>query len=95
MHMGERVKDTKVQTLKMEFEGLRMKESELIGDFATQLTTIISKIRALGEKFEETYVLKKFLCTVPNKFPNCFNYRTILCPENHGGGRGYWTTKGT
>jgi hypothetical protein len=55
MHMAaERVKDTKVQTLRTEFEGLRMKESESIDNFASRLTTIVSQIRALGEKFEET-----------------------------------------
>lgn len=69
MHMGvERVKDAKVQTLKMEFEGLCMKESESIDDFAARLTTIVNKVRALGEKFEENYAVKKFLRAIPNKF---------------------------
>jgi hypothetical protein len=41
MHMGaERVKDTKVQTLRTEFEGLRMKESEPIDNFESRLTTM-------------------------------------------------------
>jgi hypothetical protein len=36
MHMGaERVKDAKVQTLKTEFEGLRMNETESIDSFAS------------------------------------------------------------
>ena len=69
MHMGaERVKDAKVQTLKTEFKGLRMKESEFVDNFASRLTTIVNQIRALGEEFEEAYDVKKFLCAVPNKF---------------------------
>jgi hypothetical protein len=32
---AERVKDAKVQTLKTEFEGLRMKETESIDSFAS------------------------------------------------------------
>ena len=37
MHIGaERVKDAKVQTLKTEFEGLRMKESESVDNFASR-----------------------------------------------------------
>jgi hypothetical protein len=41
MHMAaERVKDTKVQTLRTEFEGLRMKESEPIDNFESRLTTM-------------------------------------------------------
>lgn len=65
---GNRVKEAKVQTLKSEFEGLRMKESELVDNFAIRLTTIVNKIQALGEKVEESYVVKKLLCAVPNKF---------------------------
>jgi hypothetical protein len=45
-----------------------MKESESVDDFVAWLATIVNKIRALGEKFEETYAVKKFLCVVPNKF---------------------------
>ena len=68
MHMGaERVKDGNVQTLKMEFKGLRMKESESVDNFASRLTTIVNQIQALGEEFEEAYAVKKFLRAVPNK----------------------------
>lgn len=69
MHMGaERVKEVKVQTLKSEFEVLRMKQGESIDDFAVKLTTIVKKICALGDKEEEGYVVKKFLRAVPPKF---------------------------
>ena len=60
--------DAKVQTLKTEFEGLRMKESESVDNFTSRLTTIVNQIRALGEEFEEAYAVKKFLRAVPNKF---------------------------
>jgi hypothetical protein len=44
MHIGaEHVKDAKVQTLKPEFEGLRM-ESESIDNFVSRLTTIVNQI---------------------------------------------------
>lgn len=69
MHLGaKRVKEAKVQTLKSEFEGLRMKETESVDDFVVRLTTIVNKIRTLGEKIKETYVVKKFLRAVPRKF---------------------------
>lgn len=69
MHIGaESVKDAKIQTLKTEFEGLHMKESEMIDDFAARLTTVVNKIRALGKKFEKTCTVKKFLRVVDNKF---------------------------
>lgn len=69
MHMGvERVMEAKVQTLKTELDALRMKDGESIDDFAMKLTSIVSKIRALGEKVEEAYVVKKLLRVVPKKF---------------------------
>ncbi|KAL6592624.1 hypothetical protein ACP70R_049299 [Stipagrostis hirtigluma subsp. patula] len=69
MHMGvERVMEAKVQTLKSELDVLRMKEGDSIDDFAMKLTSVVSKIRALGEKVEETYVVKKLLRVVPKKF---------------------------
>uniref|UniRef100_A0A0A9DE89 CCHC-type domain-containing protein n=1 Tax=Arundo donax TaxID=35708 RepID=A0A0A9DE89_ARUDO len=69
MHMGvKRVMEAKVQTLKSELDVLRMKEGESIDDFAMKLTSIISKIRALGEKVDEAYVVKKLLRVMPQKF---------------------------
>jgi hypothetical protein len=69
MHIGDqRLRDAKLQTLRLEFEGLRMKETESVDDFAVRLTTIVNKIHALGEHIEEPYAVKKFLRAVPNKY---------------------------
>ncbi|GJV34844.1 hypothetical protein Tco_1407321 [Tanacetum coccineum] len=69
MFMGaDRVKNTKVQTLKAEFETLGMKDREIIDDFAMKVNNIVSNIRALGEKVEEAYVVKKLFRVVPSKF---------------------------
>ena len=69
MCMGAyRVKKIKAQTLKAEFELLHMKEMEQLGDFCMKLNDIVTNIRALGEKMEEAYVVKKLLQVVPSKF---------------------------
>ncbi|GJQ90741.1 hypothetical protein Tco_0001880 [Tanacetum coccineum] len=69
MFMGvDMVKTAKVQTLKAEFETLGMKDTEIIDDFALEVNIIVSNIRALGEKVEEAYVVKKLLRVVPSKF---------------------------
>ena len=45
MHLSaDRVKEARVQTLKSEFEGMRLKETESIDDFAMRLTTIVNQI---------------------------------------------------
>lgn len=69
MYLGaDRVKTTKVQTLKAEFEMLNMSESKTVNDFSAKIGNIVSNIRALGETIEEYYIVKKVLCTVPSKF---------------------------
>ena len=65
---ADRVKKAKVQTLKTEFENLTMKETDVIDDFSMKLNGLVTNIKALGETIEESYVVKKFLRSVPTKF---------------------------
>ncbi|KAL8107212.1 hypothetical protein AgCh_023865 [Apium graveolens] len=65
---AERVKKDKVQTLKSEFESLKMKETETIDEFSMTLNGLITNIRTLGETIKENYVVKKLLRAVPTKF---------------------------
>nr|GFA64303.1 hypothetical protein [Tanacetum cinerariifolium] len=69
MHMGaERVKEAKVQTLRSDFEVIRMKDSESVDEFAMRLNTIVTGIRSLGDTIEEITVVKKFLRAVSIRF---------------------------
>ncbi|XP_074326821.1 uncharacterized protein LOC141664765 [Apium graveolens] len=65
---AERVKKAKVQTLKADFESLKMKNGEPLDDFYLKLNGLVANIRALGESVEESYVVKKLLRAVPAKF---------------------------
>ncbi|XP_074361225.1 uncharacterized protein LOC141701481 [Apium graveolens] len=65
---ADRVKKAKAQTLKAEFESLKMNESEQLDDFCLKLNGLVVKIRALGESIGEEYVVKKILRAVPTKF---------------------------
>ena len=87
MHVGEkRVKEAKVQTLKSEFEAIRMKDGEPIDDFAINLTTIVSGIHSLGDVVEEISVVKKFLRAVPSIFmQDCYLHRAVRRPQEHVG----------
>ncbi|XP_074355854.1 uncharacterized protein LOC141695493 [Apium graveolens] len=58
---AERVKAAKIQTLKSEFEAMTMKDDETIDDFHMKMNGIVTNIRALGEKMDESYTVKKFL----------------------------------
>jgi hypothetical protein len=64
----DRIKEVRVQALKSEFDRLQMKDTESIDDFALRMTTITNEIRLLGEKFEDSNSVRKFLRAVPSKF---------------------------
>lgn len=69
IYMGaDRVKTAKVQTLKAEFEILKMSESETVDDFSAKIGNIVSNIRALGETMDEAYIVKKILRAASSKF---------------------------
>ena len=47
---------------------MHMKETESVDDFTVRLMTLVNQISSLGEKMEESYIVKKLLCTVPSKY---------------------------
>ncbi|XP_076917920.1 uncharacterized protein LOC143578142 [Bidens hawaiensis] len=68
-HLGaERVKEAKLQTLMSEFEGLKMKETGTIDDYASTLSSYSSKAATLGELLSEEKMVKKFLTSLPRRF---------------------------
>ncbi|KAE8779266.1 hypothetical protein D1007_47693 [Hordeum vulgare] len=69
MHVGfERVREARIQSLRSEFDGLKMGDAEFVDDFAARFTTLVGRIRELGDPLEEKYVVKKLLRAVSNKF---------------------------
>lgn len=65
---SDKVKGARVQTLKSEFEAISMKEGEQVDDFYMRINGLVTNIRTLGEEMSESYVVKKFLRSVPSKF---------------------------
>lgn len=65
---AERVKTTRVQTLKAEFEAMTMKDTDSFDDFYLKISGLVTNIRALGEEVAESYAVKKLLRAVPTKF---------------------------
>ncbi|VFQ70476.1 unnamed protein product, partial [Cuscuta campestris] len=64
----ERVKEVKLQTLRFEFEGLWMTESDSVDSFGAKVTNLVSQIRALGDKLEESQVVRRVLRSLREKF---------------------------
>ena len=75
---AHRVKKVRIQTLKVEFEFLSMKDTNLIDNSCMKLNGIITNIWALGEPVEEAYAVKKLLRAIPEKvFTDQIDDRTI------------------
>lgn len=64
----ERVKTTKLQLLRKDFENLHMKESNNIDSFFTQAIGLVTQIRSHGETLEERRIVEKLLRCLPSKF---------------------------
>eukprot|EP00253_Pinus_taeda_P031937 PITA_31937 len=64
----EKVKTTKLQLLRRDFENLCMKESDNIDSFFTQVIGLVTQIRSHGEILEERRIVEKLLRVLPLKF---------------------------
>ena len=64
----EKVKTTKLQLLRRDFETLYMKESDNIDSFFTHVIGIVNQIRSHGETLEERRIVEKILRSLPSKF---------------------------
>ena len=61
----KKVKDTKLQMLTTRFEELRMGEDEYFDSFYSKLNEVIIGKFNLGEKTEDSKVVRKILCSLP------------------------------
>ncbi|KAC9475832.1 hypothetical protein E3N88_45774 [Mikania micrantha] len=64
----DRVRTARLQTLRREFENLKMKEDESIDDFTGKMSGLVSKAKGLGTTFEEGQMVRKLLDSMPRSF---------------------------
>eukprot|EP00268_Persea_americana_P007560 TRINITY_DN12834_c0_g1_i6.p2 TRINITY_DN12834_c0_g1~~TRINITY_DN12834_c0_g1_i6.p2 ORF type:complete len:298 (+),score=63.45 TRINITY_DN12834_c0_g1_i6:1502-2395(+) len=64
----DKVKMVRLQTLICEFDFLRMKESESVGDFYNRVISLVNQLRVNGKKFEDQRVVEKILRSMTRKF---------------------------
>ncbi|XP_050290086.1 uncharacterized protein LOC126728275 [Quercus robur] len=64
----KKVKDTKLQMLTTRFEELRMNEDESFDFFYSNLNEVVISKFNLGEKMEDSKVVRKILCSLPESF---------------------------
>jgi hypothetical protein len=65
---ADRVRDAQLQTLKSEFDALKMKEDETIDSYAGKLTGMSVRYNNLGGTLDDAALVKKMFDTVPERF---------------------------
>ncbi|XP_023732958.1 uncharacterized protein LOC111880778 [Lactuca sativa] len=87
----DRVRTSRLATLKRELESLRMKDGETVDDFVTKLSGLASKTRSLGYELEEGDLVKRLLDSMPKSFlqivasiEQCFELDSMLFDEAVG-----------
>ena len=63
-----KVKSAKLQTLRIEYENLRMHSDESIASFFLRLHDIVNHMRNLGETITDTTLVEKVLRSLTSKF---------------------------
>jgi hypothetical protein len=68
---NEKVKDAKLQTYRVQFEQIKMKEDETIGKYFLRVEELVNAMKALGEKIEEASLVQKILRSLPDRHWFC------------------------
>jgi uncharacterized lipoprotein YehR (DUF1307 family) len=56
---NEKVKEAKLQTYRVQFEQLKMKEDETVGKYFLRVEELVNAMKGLGEKIEEACLVQK------------------------------------
>ena len=64
----KKVKDTKLQMLTVHFEELKMSEDESFDSFYSKLNEVVVEKFNLGEKTEDSKIVRKILRSLPESF---------------------------
>ncbi|KAI3708725.1 hypothetical protein L2E82_38127 [Cichorium intybus] len=64
----DKVKVVRLQTLRCEFDGIKMRDSETVEDFYNRVILLLNQLRLNGETIEDTRVVEKILRSLTRRF---------------------------
>lgn len=67
---ADRVKQVRLQTLRGELEGMKMKESEGVSDYITRVQTVVNQLNRNGEALTNARTVEKILRSLTDSFEN-------------------------
>ncbi|KAM1349820.1 hypothetical protein EV1_003830 [Malus domestica] len=65
-----KVRAVKLQSLRRDFEYIRMKDDELLDDYLSRLSEIINQMKSYGEILSDERIVQKYLISLPRKYDN-------------------------
>ncbi|KAL8132856.1 hypothetical protein AgCh_008366 [Apium graveolens] len=65
---NEKTTAMKLQSLRREFENLKMKDSEIIKDYSSQIIRLVNELKSNGENVTDQRVVEKILVSLSEKF---------------------------
>eukprot|EP00253_Pinus_taeda_P034140 PITA_34140 len=86
-----KVKREKLQTLRIQYENLRMYNDESVANYFVRIDEIVNCMKNLGEEIKEAFVVEKVLKSLSSKFESKFsaieekeNLQKITMSQLHG-----------
>lgn len=67
-HGSTKVKRAQLQTLRGEFESIKMKNEESVNEYFARILAIVNKMKSHGEKVSEVTVVEKIMRSMPMKY---------------------------
>jgi hypothetical protein len=64
----KKVRAFKLQTLRRDFENMRMKENESVKDYSTRFLELVNQMKAYGENMTDRRIVEKILISLSEKF---------------------------
>nr|XP_043631608.1 uncharacterized protein LOC122603059 [Erigeron canadensis] len=63
-----KVKAIKLQSLRQDYENMKMKENESLNDYSSRLTDLVNQMKSYGDEIDDQRIVEKILITIPEKF---------------------------